>query len=421
MKRLLPLIALLALAGTLRAQTETEFTFFGQARIRAELDTKGMAEGTHTDVPYYLRARLGGSAVINKKISAVVEIQDARRFGESGTVKNEGAPSLDLRQGYLRLEDAFKYKGLALKAGRMVMTYANERLIGAAEWGEYGQSFDGGVLTYASSGYFIDVLGADIVQRSVDNAGYNRDTYLVGFWGGYKPEKGSTLQIFGLHDTPILDVMGSDARLYRNTAGLYANGAYGGFDYTLDGAYQFGTFTYSGDEWMINGMMVGVRVGWTFEDFGMLRVGAGYDRLSGLSDTYGTDKEWGAFSTLYASNHRFYGHMDYFLDIPQQTEGLGLQDIMFSLSAKPVDPWTFGADFHLFSTVTDPTAVEGTPFPSTATTAIGMEVDLYAKVMVYEALDLSGGFSLFDGDPDRVVIPGRKTTNWAWLMGTVNF
>ena len=40
-----------------------------------------------------------------------------------------------------------------------------------------------------------------------------------------------------------------------------------------------------------------------------------------------TDKKYNVFNTLYATNHKYYGFMDYFIDIPRHTYGLGLIDI----------------------------------------------------------------------------------------------
>ncbi|MFI5172124.1 MAG: hypothetical protein ACHQFW_07010 [Chitinophagales bacterium] len=50
----------------------------------------------------------------------------------------------------------------------------------------------------------------------------------------------------------------------------------------------------------------------------------GYDHLSGDNDTNEHDQ---CFNTLYATNHKFYGNMDYYLNIPKDTYNDGLRDI----------------------------------------------------------------------------------------------
>lgn len=50
-----------------------------------------------------------------------------------------------------------------------------------------------------------------------------------------------------------------------------------------------------------------------------------YDHLSGDDDP--SDGTVRVFDTLFATNHKFYGLADYFLNIPVQTVGRGLQDL----------------------------------------------------------------------------------------------
>ena len=54
-------------------------------------------------------------------------------------------------------------------------------------------------------------------------------------------------------------------------------------------------------------------------------VSVGVEYLSGDDDP--TDGTYKVFDTLYATNHKFYGFMDYFLNIPVHTFGLGLRDV----------------------------------------------------------------------------------------------
>ncbi len=52
-------------------------------------------------------------------------------------------------------------------------------------------------------------------------------------------------------------------------------------------------------------------------------IGVGIDYLSGDD---GTDDDYNVFNTLYATNHKYYGFMDYFINLPNDTYGKGLMD-----------------------------------------------------------------------------------------------
>jgi len=52
---------------------------------------------------------------------------------------------------------------------------------------------------------------------------------------------------------------------------------------------------------------------------------AGVDYLSG--DDGEDETKYKVFNTLYATNHKFYGFMDYFLNLPVHTYGKGLMDM----------------------------------------------------------------------------------------------
>jgi len=50
---------------------------------------------------------------------------------------------------------------------------------------------------------------------------------------------------------------------------------------------------------------------------------------------------------LYATNHKFYGFADFFLNLPKNTGQKGLRNLGASLITKN-DGWTIRGDFHLF-------------------------------------------------------------------------
>lgn len=412
MKTVSVFILLLAMAvGPLAAQS---VEFSGQLRERSEFNDKSFYENQHHDVYHQLRTRLKATATLNEQVRVVAEIQDARTFGEMKNLMNIGASHLDLRQGFVEvtgLADGL----LGFTLGRQALAYANERLIGAIDWSPYGQTFDAGVLRLTAGDFRIDAIGAAVARYAADST-YTRDVFLAGAWAAWAPEKARyTVQAYFLYDNPATAL----TRQNRQTAGIYAGGHFAGFDCELDAALQMGDFFMPFPGRLdIDANMIGLRLGYTFPDLAKLRIGAGYDRLSGQDPNDAT--KYGSFHTLYATNHKYYGFMDYFLNIPANTNEFGLQDIIAQVSIVPFEGLSLAADLHLFTTVSDPKEF-GTAFAD-KTTAIGTEVDFTAKWSVAKAVGMTLGYSMFSGDADRAVLQGTTdNTSWAYLMTTVNF
>ncbi|MBR9978268.1 MAG: alginate export family protein [Bacteroidetes bacterium] len=393
--------------------------FSGQVRERSEFDDRRFYEDAHHDVYHQLRSRLRATATLNEQVQAVVEVQDARMYGSGMGTMNYGASFFDLRQGYIDV-DGLADGVLGFRLGRQVLSYGNERLLGAIDWSNLGQSFDAGVLRLTAGDIRIDAIGAAL-QRNLPYPTYLRDHFLAGVWAMWTPERRrNTVQAFFLYDHPA---MTSDRdRQNRMTAGVHAGGQFFAFDYEVDAAVQMGDH-FTGDQQAdINANMVGVRLGYTFPSLAGLRIGVGYDRLSGRDAD--NPEDYTVFNTLYGTNHKFYGYMDYFTVIPAHTAGMGLQDMLVQLSIAPIEGFKLGADIHLFSTASDPA-----DFPNEfngTSRSIGTEVDVTAKWIVARAVHMTLGYSVFSGQPDRILLHGPSgnatdLTNWAYLMTSVNF
>ena len=405
-------IALLCVV-LLSAANAQDFKFSGQLRERSEFDTKLLTPGQSSDVFHILRTRLRADVTMNPDVLVRVEFQDARVYGQKATALNTGSPAFDLRQGYVEVQNILETP-LGLRLGRTELAYGNQRLLGAIDWNLFGYSFDAGILKAAFGDVSVDVIGAALARNVNPVPGYNRDVILTGTWIAWKPsEVKSTVQGFLLFDNP------KDSKLRQNryTAGLYANGVYGGFDFAVDGVYQFGEYITARSTLDIGASMVCVKAGYTFKELSNLRIGAGFDMLSGTDLNDST--KYGTFNTLYGSNHGKYGHMDYFGNMPLTTQELGLQNICLELSVKPSATFAAFVELHLFSTVIDPKDL--VPAGTSTTRNIGKELDVWCSWKLADALNMQGGVSWFDFETDRYLYRGRKTTNWAYLQTTVNF
>ena len=76
-----------------------------------------------------------------------------------------------------------------------------------------------------------------------------------------------------------------------------------------------------------------------------------YDYLSGDDDL--GDDETKVFDTLFATNHKFYGYADFFLNIPAHTAGRGLRDMALKLKRTLRPGLSLGLDVHTFRLAQD--------------------------------------------------------------------
>ncbi len=156
--------------------------------------------------------------------------------------------------------------------------------------------------------------------------------------------------------------------------------------------------------------MFGARVGLDVAD-DKATVTLWYDYLSGDDDP--GDGETKVFDTLFATNHKFYGFADLFLNIPAHTGGLGLQDMAVKLAYRPEGPWSFGADLHSFRV-----AEEG----SLSGAHLGEEIDLTGTYRYSSNATIQGGLSYIAQDDPWGEL-GRLSENmwWGYVMLNVTF
>ncbi len=379
-------------------------TISGQVRHRSELDRKSAAEPPSL---HLLRTRLNVAFQPAADVKAFVQIQDARTFGNGNPAAGRGtldgqAPALDLHQAYFAVSNLFG-SNLNLKVGRQELAYGNQRLIGSVGWSNVGRTFDAGVLSYASDKAKVDVLAARLVD---DRATSQNLLGVYSTWSLGAP----SLELFALYDDNDAEIAaGPDAgesALNRATVGTTLRGKASAFDYEVEAAYQFGK-TAAGDaaRSSIAAYLVSVAAGMKA---GKGRIGAMYTILSG--DNNATDDEATTFNTLFATNHKFYGFLDFFPFNATFRPG-GLHNAVLQLSHPLSSRMGAKLDVHHFQLSED--LGEGT--------ALGQEVDLTVNVKYNDAFSIVGGASVFVASDQAEAVFGTSTSTWFFLGTTVNF
>jgi hypothetical protein len=392
-----------AMPGTVQAQDEDEFPkirFDGQFRLRAEGD--GRTTGFKPDFATLSRIRGGARVGLMDWIRAYVQLQDARAWGsEINTLTDAGADNFDMHQGYAELgsTDAF-----TARLGRQEAPLADERLVGAVGWSNTGRSFDGVRVLGVAGGIGWSAFAYNVVERDSLltvglhpqlNQGVYDDGWLIG---------GFASKTFGDVNSELTALYDVDAITEKSyTVNLRLHGRSGVVLYEGAGAYQGGP---SRSAYFGSGRL-GVAIG-------KGTIAAQVDYLSGDDDPASGDIE--SFTTLYATNHKFYGIMDYFLAPRLQLDGAGLVDAVLRGSLDTGTNTRLSLDLHRFNTAKK----------RGGETALGTELDLVGNWKFAKPGAVQAGFGVFfPEDLVTQLLPafqgGKDTTWWGYVQMILNW
>ncbi|MEN8193621.1 MAG: alginate export family protein [Bacteroidota bacterium] len=388
-------IIFLSISSIILAQDKVNVN--AQIRPRLNINDNDFNSDTGTDTYTELRTRLGVKFMPMEDLVGFVQIQDSRVFGTEPNTLTD-TKNLDLHQGYFDIKKIFNLP-FNFKVGRMELAYGPQRLIGSVGWHNVGRSFDGGVLQLATKLLDIDFIGARTVET--DTTKQN----LFGAYGNLKLLKNHKLQPFVITETGTIE-----NPTERYTLGLYLAGKLLGFSYEVEGAYQMGTQSAGVD---IAANMLALNLNYTLNISLKPSIGAGVDYLSGDDGSDAT--KYKVFNTLYATNHKYYGFMDYFLNIPKHTFGLGLMDIHGKASMTPFKKFKLALAYHIFNANADYTLASGS-----TSTSFGSELDLTLTYAYSKLVKFVGGFSFFTPGDIFKEKKGEDSSTAAYIMAVVN-
>jgi hypothetical protein len=371
-----------------------------QIRPRFQMNDKDFNNDIASENYTELRTRLGLRFSPTKNISGYIQLQDSRIYGiEPSTIT--AIDNIDLHQAYFEVQKIFSLP-FNIRLGRLELSFGPQRFIGAVDWHNVGQSFDGGVIKLVTEKVNIDFFSA--MTNEERQIGDTNDFSLIGAYGDLNISDKYKIQPFVISEIET----GTDFNRY--TVGIYISGELGGFSHELEGAYQAGSINENID---IAAFMFALNMKYCFNHPLEPGIGAGIDYLSGDD---GEDPEKSTvFNTLYATNHKYYGFMDYFLDIPEHTLGLGLMDLHLKADIQPLNNLKAAFAFHIFNANADFTLLDGEK-----STSFGSEIDLTLIYTYNKAVKFQGGYSLFSPGDVFKQKHGEDISTWWYLMAVVD-
>ena len=310
-------LTLMVISGALssdahgQAKLADRLDITGQIRQRTELSAKDFSSELENPRYTFLRSRLNVGVKANELIRVFVQLQDSRIWGGAGGTIAGSAPAFDAHQAFFQVEELFG-SDVSAKIGRQEINIGNQRLVGAVGWHNIGRTFDAARFTYNADKYSLDLFAATLIGSTTTTNSDNLYGVLVTY-----PYSGGRVEVLGLFDNRTNEIgSGPDAdaaMLSRLTAGAALYGAKSGVDYEIEGYFQSGDAfeAATGQLGSISSYLASAKVGYVVNEDRKLRVGGLFTLVSGDEDP--TDGDIGNFNTLFATNHKFYGFMDYFI------------------------------------------------------------------------------------------------------------
>ena len=407
------LATLLLLASvTIKAQ----FTIDGEFRPRTEY-----LHGYHDLIPKDAEPGFGIStrARLNFGYKAefyeiYMSLQDVIVWGENRQLKPEDANnSFSIFEAWANIKLGEK---TATKLGRQVISYDDQRIMGAVNWAQQGRNHDALLLTYKKESVIADIglafnqdydniSGFQPVGNIYNTTGYfsyktMEYLYIKKTW---KHFSGSFLFLNnGFQDTDLFDQ--PDGLSNLQTFGTYLK--YNKNNLSLASNIYFQTGQRQGKVAVKNAFLFSLDA--TLKTRTHLTFGAGTEIISGTNNNPG---ETNAFFPLYGTNHKFNGYMDYFY-VGNHANSIGLVDIHINVNYK------FSETSSLFIQALNFSGEKALP---SGTKSLGTEVDLvYTKNLKGFALKV--GYSQMFARKGMYELKGlnenlaANTQNWAWAM-----
>ena len=421
--RRLALLLLAALPLCARAQ-ESTFTVDADYLTRGEIRYGGIlvneedeeAPSANNSRFVLSRTRLG-AAYSRDWLTARLTAQHADTWGSSagnGLSMNEAWVKADLPLGFFA------------QLGRQRLSYDDQRIFGADDWSMTGYSHDGLKLGFERAGHKVHLFGsynqdvANIDQGGTRfSGGIQPYKSLASLWYHYdipKTNLGASLLFvnMGLEDQMVVEEA-EPQTCFQQLAGTFLSWTPKHFGMEASYYHQWGK-AYGGiplNAWMASAKATATpSEHWSFQ--------AGYDYLSGEED-FPIPGEGNiglvrheivrGFNSLYGSNHKFYGAMDFFY-VSTYVNGFtpGLQNLYAGVTWAPVKQLSADAEYHYFATAAP---------VQDASKALGHEVELEVTWTIVPSVSLSAGYSFMQGTDTMSILKRSSENNrlhWGWLM-----
>ncbi len=312
----------------------------------------------------------------------------------------------------------------SVKVGRQVLSYDDERILGASDWNNAAHKHDAALIGYEKNKFKANAVFAfNQNAEKVNNTFFDNSTSqpykaMEFLWMKYQFSNALSASALAMNlafqnkvDSSISNLQTFGGNIFYKKKKLNISGTY---YFQMGNNPQKTSSTITTDAWM-----AAAKADYHFNKiFGL---GIGSDYLSG-KDMNSTSSTISYFNTLYATNHKFYGTMDYFY-VSSPHHNVGLWDSYLNANINTSEKLGWQIAYHHFESAARVIDYSG----SGASSSLGNEVDLSFAYSVMKDVKLTGGYSQMFTDPSmkyvKNILPHQSMKslhNWVWLSININ-
>jgi len=409
--------------GQLFAQQESqeELKINFQIRPRAEI-----RNGLYTPI---LEGQKPASFIAQRSRVGLMYAKDQRLrigFSAQGVTTWGNDPQVQLTANDISLYEAWAQfyfsKEWSVKAGRQVLSYDDERILGALDWNNAGRKHDAALIKFGKENFKADAgLAFNQNSEKVTSTFFNSSTSqpyksMQYLWMKSKISKAVSFSGLAMN----LDFQNSIDSTMSHLQTLGGNLFYKNRKWDLSGTYYFQLQERSKNFQPSNthAWMAAAKVDYSFNKNFSATIGSDY--LTGQENQSVSKTTF--FNPLYGTHHKFYGFMDYFY-LSSAHNNKGLWDSYINLNVTTSQNLNMQLALHHFETAADISNYEG----KKASNVLGNEADLTLNYKIMTDVRLSGGYSQMFADKSmryvKNVQPGQQMKdiqNWVWFSVNIN-
>lgn len=345
-----------------------------------------------------------------EQFSAKLTFQNTRTWGDVPTTTTSDKNGVAVFEAWAQYDLNEKWSA---RAGRQVLSYDNQRIMGEIDWAQQGQSHDALMVSFHPKNQQLDIgaaynsTGENIVQTPYTVANYKTLQY------AWYHNQISNLGVSVLLLNTGYEYTDAETKLLvdnKQTFGTYLTFKTKKIDSNLGFYGQTGKSTSK----TVSAWYAGANVGYAITD--SFKASLGYEFLSGKDMNDGSSNIK-SFHPIFGTNHAFNGYMDYFY-VGNHQNNVGLQDAYLKLNYN-IKKFQFALIPHFFNA---PNKVI-TPLNKELNSYLGTEIDFTTTFNFKKEITLSGGYSQMFGTKTLELLKAgnaNHTNNWAWIMVSVN-
>lgn len=350
----------------------------------------------------------------DEKLQVYFSVQDVSTWGDTQQLS-----AVDDNDSFSLFQAWFRYSftpNWAIKLGRQVISYDDQRILGEVDWTMQGRFHDAAMIQYSKDKFKLDLafaynqenqktLGSDYAITGLFSYKVMQMAHLTKTW-----DKASFSFLFmnnGFQKYTNNPIPQTDGLYYRQTTGTYFTFPLSAISVTGSAYLQSGQANASTDlsayQYMIEAKYKPGKVAFIL----------GFESLSGTDQ--GGESKNKSFFPLYGTNHKFNGYMDYFY-VGNHANNVGLNDVYGKVQVPTGEKSNIALNAHYFSANAD--------LANDLGKGLGTEFDLVFSKSIAKYIKMNVGYSQMFATESMSAVKGgtssENTNNWGWVQLIVN-